>query len=29
MNLANTLPAERDAALHQEIDLLDRTLEKL
>ena len=29
INLANTLPAERHAALHQELDLLDRTIEKL
>ncbi len=29
INLANTLPAERHAALHQEFDLLDRMLEKL
>jgi len=29
INLANTLPAERHAALHQELDLLDRMLEKL
>jgi hypothetical protein len=29
INLANKLPAERHAALHQEFDLLDRTLEKL
>ena len=29
INLANTLPAERHAALRQEFDLLDRMLEKL
>jgi len=29
INLANTLPAERHAALHQEFDILDRMLEKL
>ena len=29
INLANRLPAERHAALHQELDLLDRTIEKL
>jgi uncharacterized membrane protein len=29
INLANTLPAERHAALRQEFDLLDRSLEKL
>ena len=29
INLANTLPAERHAALHQELDLLDRMLVKL
>ena len=29
INLANTLPAERHAALRQELDLLDRMLEKL
>lgn len=29
VNLANTLPAKRHAALHQEYDLLDRMLEKL
>jgi uncharacterized membrane protein len=29
INLANTLPGERHAALHQELDLLDRMLEKL
>jgi uncharacterized membrane protein len=29
INLANTLPAERHAALRHEFDLLDRTLEKL
>ena len=29
INLANTLPAERHAALRQELDLLDRTIEKL
>jgi uncharacterized membrane protein len=29
INLANTLPAERHAALRQEYDLLDRMLEKL
>jgi uncharacterized membrane protein len=29
INLANTLPAERHAALHLEYDLLDRMLEKL
>lgn len=29
INLANTLPAERHAALHQEYDLLDRMLKKL
>jgi uncharacterized membrane protein len=29
INLANTLPAARHAALHQELDLLDRMLEKL
>jgi uncharacterized membrane protein len=29
INLANTLPPERHAALHQEYDLLDRMLEKL
>ena len=29
INLANTLPDERHAALRQELDLLDRMLEKL
>ena len=29
INLANTLPAQRHAALRQEFDLLDRTLERL
>ena len=29
INLANTLPAVRQSALHQELDLLDRMLEKL
>jgi len=29
VNLANTLPAERHAALHQQLDVLDRSLEKL
>ena len=29
INLANTLPAERHAALHQELDLLDRMLDKI
>ena len=29
VNLANTLPAVRHAALRQEFDLLDRMLEKL
>jgi uncharacterized membrane protein len=29
INLANTLPAERHAALRQELDLLDRMIEKL
>jgi uncharacterized membrane protein len=29
INLANTLPVERHAALHEELDLLDRMLEKL
>jgi uncharacterized membrane protein len=29
INLANTLPAERHAALRQELDLLDRMLEKV
>jgi len=29
INLANTLPAERHAALRQELDLLDRMLDKL
>ncbi len=29
INLANTLPAARQSALHQELDLLDRMLEKL
>jgi uncharacterized membrane protein len=29
INLANTLPAARQPALHQELDLLDRMLEKL
>lgn len=29
INLANTLPAERHAALRQELDLLDRMLQKL
>ena len=29
INLTNTLPAERHAALRQELDLLDRTIEKL
>jgi uncharacterized membrane protein len=29
INLANTLPAERHAALQQQLDLLDRMLEKL
>ena len=29
INLANVLPAVRHTALQQELDLLDRTLEKL
>jgi hypothetical protein len=29
INLANTLPAERHAALRQELELLDRMIEKL
>jgi uncharacterized membrane protein len=29
VNLVNTLPAERHAALHRQFDLLDRSLEKL
>ncbi len=29
INLANTLPPVRHAALRQELDLLDRTLDKL
>ena len=28
VNLSNTLPPERPSALHQELDLLDRMVEK-